>query len=91
LPLPHLISCRLDHGATKLVSLSHEGLWLIVPGDAGRTAVLNRAYTEAERAVADAATTPETIDQAAEHAEQVLGVFFTTGGWKIQVRWLADR
>jgi hypothetical protein len=80
LPRPHLISYRLDHSATKLVSLSHDGLWVIVPGDAGRTAVLNRAYVEAERAVAAAAVTPETINDAAEHAEQALAAFFGSGG-----------
>jgi hypothetical protein len=87
LPRPHLISCRLDHSATKLVSLSHDGLWIIVPGDAGRTAVLNRAYREAEKAVAAAAVTPETLNEAAEHAQQALAAFFGGGGWKVQIRW----
>jgi hypothetical protein len=91
LPRPRLISSRLDHSATRLVSLSHDGLWVIVPGDAGRTAVLNRAYAEAEKAVAEAAVTPETISEAAEHARQALGAFFGTGGWDVQVRWVDAR
>jgi hypothetical protein len=91
LPRPHLISYRLDHSATRLVSLSHNGLWMIVLGDAGRTAVLNRAYGEAERAVADAAVTPETIYEAAEHAQNVLAVFFGTGGWTIQIQWASSK
>jgi hypothetical protein len=90
LPRPHLISYRLDHSATRLVSLSHDGLWMIVPGDAGRTAVLNRAYGEAERAVAEAAVTPETINEAAEHSQNVLAAFFGTGGWKVQIRWISS-
>jgi hypothetical protein len=69
------------------VSLSHDGLWVIVPGDAGRTAVLNRAYVEAERAVAAAAMTPETLNDAAEHAQKALAAFFGSGGWKVQIRW----
>jgi hypothetical protein len=86
-----LISSRLDHSATRVVSLSHDGLWVIVPGDAGRTAVLNRAYAEAEKAVAEAAVTPETVNEAAEHAQHALSAFFGTGGWNVQVRWTADR
>jgi len=88
LPRPHVISYRLDQTATHLVSLTHDGLWLIVPGDAGRTVVLNRAYAEAEQAVARAAMTPATIDEAADHAGHVLTAFFATGGWTVQVRWI---
>jgi hypothetical protein len=90
LPRPRVISYRLDHSATRLVSLSHDGLWLIVPGDAGRTAVLNRAYGEAERAVAAAALTPETINDAAEHAQQAVAAFFATEGWKVQIQWESE-
>jgi hypothetical protein len=64
---------------------------VIVPGDAGRTAVLNRAYAEAEKAVAEAAVTPETINEAAEHARRTLAAFFGTGGWNVQVRWTDPR
>ena len=91
LPRPRLISSRLDHSATRVVSLSHDGLWVIVPGDAGRTAVLNRAYAEAEKAVAEAAVTPETVNEAAEHARHALSAFFGTGGWNVQVRWSDPR
>jgi hypothetical protein len=87
LPRPRVISYRLDHTATRLSCLTHDGLWVIVPGDAGRTAVLNRAYAEAEQAVAEAASTPDTIDQAAEHASEVIGSFFATGGWRVEIRW----
>jgi hypothetical protein len=87
LPRPRLISSRLDHSATRLVSLTHDGLWVIVPGDAGRTAVLNRAYAEAEKAVAEAAMTPETINEAAEHARRTLAAFLGPGGWDVKIRW----
>jgi hypothetical protein len=84
---PHLISCRLDHVGTRLLSLSHDGLWAIVPGDAGRTAVLNRAYREAEIAVAAAGATPATVEQAEIQAQRVLGSFFGAAGWSVTVRW----
>ena len=91
LPRPRLISSRLDHSATRVVSLLNDGLWVIVPGDAGRTAVLNRAYAEAEKAVAEAAVTPETVNEAAEHARHALSAFFGSGGLNVQVRWSDPR
>jgi len=90
LPRPKVISYRLDHSCTKLVSLSHDGLWVVVPGDAGRTAVLNRAYAEAEQSVAAAAVKPSTIGDASHHAEQALAVFFAMAGWKVQIEWAAE-
>ena len=87
LPRPHVISYRLDHTATHLVSLTHDGLWVIVPGDAGRTAVLNHAYYEAEQAVATAAGTPATINDAAQNAGHALASFFSSGGWTIRIQW----
>jgi hypothetical protein len=87
LPRPRVISYRLDHSATRLACLSHDGLWMIVPGDAGRTAVLNRAYAEAERAVAEAADTTDTINQAAENAQRTLAAFLGSDGWTVRVRW----
>jgi hypothetical protein len=58
-----------------------------VPGDAGRTAVLNRAYAEAEASLAAAAGTRDMIEQAASHAEHVLRSLFKTAGWNLIVRW----
>jgi hypothetical protein len=87
LPRPHVISCHLEHSGTRLVCLSHDGLWALVPGDAGRTAVLNRAYREAEIALTAAAMTPATVEQAGIQAQRVLGSFFAAIGWRVTVRW----
>jgi hypothetical protein len=87
LPKPHVISYRLDHSGTRLACLVHDGLWMIVPGDAGRTAVLNRAYAEAERALSAAAATEQTIEQATTQAERVLSTFFQAAAWHVNVRW----
>jgi hypothetical protein len=86
-PRPHVISCRLDHSGTHLACLTHDGLWVIMPGDAGRTVVVNRAYAEAERALAAAAATPEMIEQAKTQAERVLVNFLAAAGWTVTVRW----
>jgi hypothetical protein len=87
LPRPHLFSCRLDHVGTRLLSLSHDGLWVLVPGDAGRTAVLNRAYREAEIALTAAAMTPAAVEQAGIQAQHVLVKFFAAARWRVMVRW----
>jgi hypothetical protein len=87
LPKPHVISCRLDHSGTRMACLTQDGLWVIVPGDAGRTVVLNRAYAEAEQALAGAATTTQTIEQAKAQAKGVLSSFFQAAGWQVNVRW----
>jgi hypothetical protein len=87
LPRPKVISARLDHRSTRIAAIVHEGLWTIVPGDAGRTRVLNEAYAQAEAALAAAAADPTLIDAASRHAEQVLAGFFATGGWKVSVQW----
>lgn len=88
LPRPRVISARLDHERTHVAAISHAGLWLMVPGDAGRTAVINRAYAEAERELARAAADPALTEQASRHAERVLSEFFATGGWRTQVDWI---
>jgi hypothetical protein len=87
LPWPHVISCRLDHSGTRLACLTHDGLWVIVPGDAGRRVVLNRAYAEAEKALAAAAATPQMIESVKTQAADVLSTFFQAAGWNATVRW----
>jgi hypothetical protein len=84
---PHVISCRLDHSGTRLACLTHDGLWVIVPGDAGRTVVLNRAYAEAEEALGAAAVTPQVIESAKTQAQRVLVDFLASTGWNVSVRW----
>ncbi len=87
-PRPKVLSARLDHGSTRLVSLNHDGLWQLVPGDAGRTKVLNDAYRQAEEALAEASRSPHLIEQASQHAESVLRDFFATGGWSVEIHWI---
>lgn len=89
LPEPRVLSARLDHDGTRLVSLGHEGLWLIVPGDAGRTRVLNDAYRRAEEALQQAAARADIAEDARLHARQVMVDFFGTDGWRVEIRWKA--
>jgi hypothetical protein len=87
LPRPRVLSARLDHQHTRLIAITHAGLWHMVPGDAGRTVLVHRAYAEAEHHLHQAAASPGLVEQASTHAERVLNDFFSTGGWKAQVTW----
>jgi hypothetical protein len=87
LPEPQVSSPRLDHARTRLFASKDEGLWQIVPGDSAQTAVLNKAYREAQEVVAGAAQDHGLVEQAKKQAEKVLTTFFDAMGWKVAVRW----
>ena len=87
LPQPQVTSPRLDHDKTKLFECSPHGLWLIVPTDAGRTAVINHAYQHAQQLIADAGDNPKLVEQARRNAEGTLKTFFDAAGWMVTIRW----
>ena len=43
-----LLSPRLDHPRTRLVSVDSQGLWLLVPSDKDKEVVIDRAYGEGQ-------------------------------------------
>ena len=87
LPAPRAASPRVDHARTRLFEVRDEGLWVVVPGDGGRSRVVDRAYGRAQRAVGEAATDPALVQRSKLQAEQVLTAFFGALGWTIRVRW----
>ena len=50
LPEPKALSPRLDHRRTRLVSVQSEGLWLLVPSDKDKEAVIDRLWRGADAA-----------------------------------------
>jgi hypothetical protein len=50
--------------------------------------VIDLAYRDAQRLVADAAKKSALLVRAREHTEQVLATFFRATGWEITVRWV---
>ena len=84
---PSATSPRVDHARTRVFSITTDGLWQLVPGDGGRAAVVNRAYADAQRIVADAAADPALLARARHQAEATLATFFAAGGWAVDVRW----
>ena len=88
LPQPAAASPRVDHSRTRVFSVNTNGLWQIVPSDEGRAAVVNRAYADAQRIIAEAAVEPAGIDRARRQAESVLRAFFEAMGWIVEIRWM---
>jgi hypothetical protein len=87
LPGPRITSPRVDHARTRLFHVQNEGLWAVVPLDLGRSAVIERAYQQAQDSVARSAADPKLTDAARRRAEQVIGAFFQALGWRVNVRW----
>ena len=89
LPQPQVQSVRLDHERTKLIGLWPSGLWTIVPDEQeADAAVVNAAYEQAERTVAEAAKEPAAMDRARRQSQIVLGSFLAALGWRVELRWM---
>jgi hypothetical protein len=88
LPQPKVVSVRLDHERTKLVGIWPWGLWMVVMG--GReadSALVNRAYQEAQQGLGDAARDTSLLERSREQAQKVLRQFCEAMGWTIEIRW----
>ncbi|MDB5319594.1 MAG: hypothetical protein JWN40_1225 [Phycisphaerales bacterium] len=85
---PVAASPRVDHARTRVFAISTNGLWQVVPGvDEATTAVINRAYADAQRIVMAAADDRALLDRARRQAESVLRAFFAALGWTVAIRW----
>ena len=77
LPQPQVQSVRLDHERTKLIGLWPSGLWTIVPDEQeADAAVVNAAYEQAERTVAEAAKESASWTALAGRARSCSGRFW---------------
>jgi len=87
LPAPTARRPRLDHRRSRIYRIDREGLWQILPGQAGEAELVNRCIRKAQERLAAAASQPEWIRQARRRTETVLRGFFEALGWQIEVRW----
>lgn len=87
LPQPHIQSPRVDHSRTRVFAMNTSGLWQIVPGDEGRSALINRAYADAQQIVASAADDQTLLERSRGQAESMLRAFFTALAWEVEIRW----
>jgi hypothetical protein len=60
----------------------------VTPGDNATSAqVIDLAFRDAQRVVADAAKEDSLLDRARQHTEQVLGEFLGPEHWQLVVKW----
>ena len=87
LPMPEVRQASLDHASTRVYRIDCQGLWHIVPGQAGEVALVNRALERAQQVVAEVTADNELKQRACKHAEQVIHPFFGEVGWEIEIHW----
>jgi hypothetical protein len=84
---PVVSTASLDFDHTSLFAVSEQGLWQITPGNQLYDKVVNRAFAQAQHAVADAGNQPDLLNKARHKTETVLQGFFSALGWKVSIRW----
>lgn len=87
LPRPQVQRPRIDHEKTRILEITRGGMWRLVPGQAGESALINQAMLTAQHMLADTATDPKLITQARDHTEKIVCGFFATLDWRIDVQW----
>lgn len=90
LPQPVATSPRVDHRRTRLISVERSGLWQFNPLDSTRLDLINRTYEQAQQELARVASSEKLIAQSRNRAEQLIGAYGRSLGWKIVVRWQTD-
>ncbi|HSH96091.1 MAG TPA: DUF4230 domain-containing protein [Roseimicrobium sp.] len=87
MPPPTSSRPRLDHTKTRIVLLRKEGLWRLSVGSDPYAAATNRAMADAQGLVDSAGQTAEAYRRARTHAETVLGAFFRSIDWNVEIHW----
>lgn len=81
---------RVDLSRTRLVLVTTQGLWDVVPGHTTETVVTDDAYRQAQQMILQVSLQPGWRNQARAQAEKVLSTFFTSVHWTVSVRWEGD-
>ncbi len=87
LPPPEASCARVDHDRSRLFELTSDGLWAITPGTRDYLAVVDKGMAEAQDLVASAARNNDANERARRHAEVLLGTFFHSIGWIVNIHW----
>jgi hypothetical protein len=91
LPLPGVLSPRLDHDQTYVQHVAFTGLWQIVPSTDAQTLVVDRTLREAQAAVANAGAASELVTDAEIRTQRIMSTWAKSVGWNIQVCWSTNR
>jgi hypothetical protein len=87
LPAPTATSPRVDHERTRIYQITSSGLWLLVPGNDAAAVVTDRAFGQAQDAVAHAGQDRKVLEKSRLHAEEVIGQFCRDMGWTVRIQW----
>jgi len=87
LPLPSVITCRLDTQSSSVYRLDHTGLWAMHPQDELTTRLINNALSDAQQAVQHAAEREDLLDLSRRQTQVVIGRYVHAIGWNAQIRW----
>lgn len=86
LPLPKVVSARVDHERTKSGGIKGIGFPPLRNTD-NRAKMVDDAMQEAQAVVEKAASRPEIIDNAKKQAELNIQVLYLKVGWNVEVKW----
>lgn len=89
LPLPRVVSARVDHERTKSVGI--KGLrFAPLRNTDNRAKIVDDAMQEAQAVIEKAANRPEIIENAKKQAELNIEVLYLKVGWNVTVKWQTD-
>jgi hypothetical protein len=78
---------RVDLKRSRLVALTSEGLWDLLPGTDASAAVTDAVYRDAQQMVERVSREPSYTKQSERQAAEVIGTFFRSISWTVEVRW----
>jgi len=84
LPLPSVISARVDHNKTKTWDVE-KTTWK--PWAEGESKLRDEAMRQAQALVEHAAASEETINRAKTNAEGVIRNLYEMVGWTVRIKW----
>lgn len=88
LPLPELIHSRVDHSRTCCWEC-RKTAWMPWSGDGDK--LRDQVMLEAQKLVAEAASSREYIEQSKTATAAIIAGFFEeVDGWQVEVRWASD-
>jgi hypothetical protein len=87
LPLPQVVSPRVDHNRTVTYSVDKKS-WIPFTGDQSK--LRDRSMKEAQDLVERAAARSDNVDVARRNAEMLVALMYKLVGWTVDVVWVDE-
>jgi hypothetical protein len=87
LPLPKVVSPRVDHSRTITYSVERKN-WIPFTGDQGK--LRDQSMKEAQLLIERAAARGDNVDVARRNAEMLVALMYKLVGWNVDVVWTDD-